>query len=77
MLGPTSDRFQYLHGAHSVDGKDPLSDDKEPHVQIARKLALFKLGYMDLIVLETALYLHAPLLKAQLVNVGTAWPSPP
>ena len=52
-----------LHGAHSVDGKDPSSDDKEPHVQIIRNLALFGLGYMDLVVLETALYLQSLLLN--------------
>ena len=51
-----------LHGAHSVDGKDPSSDDKEPHVQIVRNLALFGLGYMDLITLETALHLRTLLL---------------
>lgn len=52
-----------LDGAHSVDGKEPSSDDKEPHVQIVRNMALFGLGYMDIIALETALHLHSLLLN--------------
>lgn len=74
-----------LHGAHSVDGKEPSSDDKEPHVQIVRNLALFGLGYMDLIVIETAFYLHSLLLNQPAIekppgaiyNINLGFTSPP
>ena len=57
-----------LHGAHSIVGTDPLGEGKDPHVHIVRNISLFGLGYMELIVLETALYLHKLLLNEPSIN---------
>lgn len=59
-----------FQGAHSLDvgrlaavGSGKLSKAaKEPHVHIVRNLGIAGAGYMDLIAVETALYLYMLLL---------------
>lgn len=60
-----------LEGAHAVnvgrlfvvEGETSSSAIKEPHVHILRNIALFGIGYAELVVIEAALYLCDRLLE--------------
>lgn len=60
-----------LEGAHSinvgrlfvVEGETPSSASKEPHVHILKIITLCGIGYAELVIIETAMYLCERLLE--------------